>query len=114
MKLSEYKQKIIILKKKIDELYNRGDDVPRITNFYNNNNNNNNNNNYLNKREKTLRNFTPNRITSKTKLTSIRKKRSENEEYIKYNIDDEKEDNLQKEQKQFVKNYRDFLDKLGN
>ncbi len=113
MKLSEYKQKIIILKKKIDELYNRGDDVPRITHFYNNNNNNNNNNNYLNKREKTLRNLTPNRITNKTKVNSIRKKRSENEEYIKYNID-EKEDNLQKEQKQFVKNYRDFLEKLGN
>ncbi len=113
MKLSEYKQKIIILKKNIDELYNTGDDVPRITHFYNNNNNNNNNNNYLNKREKTLRNLTPNRITNKTKVNSIRKKRSENEEYIKYNID-EKEDNLQKEQKQFVKNYRDFLEKLGN
>jgi hypothetical protein len=43
---------------------------------------------------------------------NTRRKKIENKENMGY-ILDETEDNLQKEQKQFVKNYRDFLDKLG-
>ena len=66
---------------------------------------------YVNKNIHTYRNLTPNRVMNRNKINTRRKK-YENEEYMDYTFD-ETEDNLQKEQKQFVKNYRDFLAKLG-
>ena len=110
-KLSEYKTKIIILKKKIDELYNKDNKYRKqnIIPLYNYNNeyeNNNQKDNYLFKNQ----NLTPIKYSNKNKSHTVRRSRK-SEEFIDYKIDNE-ENNLQNEQKQFVKDYKIFLDNL--
>ena len=107
-KLFEYKRKIILLKKKIDELYNeRGQ--PNIISLLNYNKDYGNpiqvkGNEFKNK------NFTPHRLEKKNSFT-FRKKRNQSEGFIKFNIDN-KENNLQKQQRQFIQDYQIFLNNL--
>lgn len=55
--------------------------------------------------------MTPDRLKNKNR-NKIRKKKDETKDFREYNLG-ENEDTLQKQQKQFVKNYREFLEKLG-
>ena len=105
-KLLEYKKKIIILKIKIDELYNIKSGERGMIPIYSNMENN-----EYDKAFFKYKNLTPDRLMNKNR-NKIRKKKNETKDFREYNLG-EKEDTLQKEQKQFVKNYREFLEKLG-
>ena len=109
LKLTEYKRKIILLKKKIDELYNKGgkQNIISLFNYHNEYGYNNHKNEIFFKN----RNLTPIRIMNKNKSYTVRRNIKENEASNELNLDNE-ESNLHKEQKQFVKDYKNFLDNL--
>ena len=107
-KLFEYKRKIILLKRKIDELYNKRG-KPQIISLFNYNKDYSkeipkSNNLFQNK------NLTP-RLEKKNSF-NYRRKRNESEGFIKFNIDN-KENNLQNKERQFIHDYQLFLDNLG-
>jgi len=119
-KLSEYKRKIIILKRKIDELHN----TSRYHSMYRENKGN------YNKRVHNLQynfrsgieddfdikhqNLTPNRIIKRTpKINFDLRMKREIENRSKMNIENEEENNLQNEQRKFVQDYKIFLKNLG-
>ena len=109
VKLTEYKRKIILLKKKIDELYNKGGKQNIISLFnYNNEYGYNNQENEIFFKN---RNLTPIRIMNKNKSYTVRRNIKGNEASNELNLDNE-ESNLHKEQKQFVQDYKNFLDNL--
>ena len=109
VKLTEYKRKIILLKKKIDELYNKGgkQNIISLFNYHNEYGYNNQENEIFFKN----RNLTPIRIMNKNKSYTVRRNIKENEASNELNLDNE-ESNLHKEQKQFVQDYKNFLDNL--
>ena len=109
VKLTEYKRKIILLKKKIDELYNKGgkQNIISLFNYHNEYGYNNQENEIFFKN----RNLTPIRIMNKNKSYTVRRNIKGNEASNELNLDNE-ESNLHKEQKQFVQDYKNFLDNL--
>ena len=109
VKLTEYKRKIILLKKKIDELYNKGgkQNIISLFNYHNEYGYNNQGNEIFFKN----RNLTPIRIMNKNKSYTVKRNMKGNEASNELNLDNE-ESNLHKEQKQFVQDYKNFLDNL--
>jgi hypothetical protein len=111
-KLSEYKRKIIILKRKIDELHNSNRQTgyagPRMNN---NSRPHNLKYNFRSEVEDDFdfkhQNLTPIRIVSRTPKINYGLKQK------KMSIENEEENNLQKEQKKFVQDYKIFLANLG-
>jgi hypothetical protein len=118
-KLSEYKRKIIILKRKVDELHNSNRQAGYVGSRIN-----------YNSRPHNLKynfrsgddddfdfkqqNLTPNRIVSRTPKTNYGLRRKNDiENRAKMSIENEEENNLQKEQKKFVQDYKIFLANLG-
>ena len=113
-KTAEYKKRIIILKKKIDEMYNNtGFETSKISMGNIKTKYQNGYHHIRDELDLKTQNLTPNRITFRKNDFNFLNRRKESNMDQSVSYFNEKEKNLQNQQDKFVEDYKKYLDKIG-